>query len=414
MLQALRFLLPASLGFPSAAEATRTGENGRMVRQPIRFVRIGFRTIALHILVFVSMFVTGAVQATTFLPVQGGPGGGNFTRECSGDFIVGIYVRSGDWVDAIGLKCGIFNQTQGEFNQPPWNTPYFGGGGGADQERVCAKDRFVSAIRFNVTGEASHPFVNFIELTCTPIGGGASNTLCIQTGQGCPAAGAIVQTCPAGDPAARGIRGRTGLYVDALGLICGPKPATIPPVAVHERPEACPRGDEAPDEWSEMLNAHNERRRQHCVPPLAWSNALQKEAQAYANQCMTDQHGIPVGENLAAKAKWVDSTPVLPALTDRDAFEQAWYCEAKDNYDFDNPEIKPGFHDERCLEVNAHFTQIVWKDTCELGCGRATCTIKDAQGTPHQGTFWVCRYSPPGNVNDATVLKQQVFRRQCP
>jgi hypothetical protein len=128
--------------------------------------------------------------------------------------VVGIYVRSGDWVDAIGLKCGIFDQTIGEFKQPPWNTPFFGGSGGADQERVCAKDRFVSRIRFNLTAEASHPFVNFIELTCTPIAGGTSNTLCIQTGQGCPAAGAFVQTCPTG--------------MSAIGIGGAPEPTSTP------------------------------------------------------------------------------------------------------------------------------------------------------------------------------------------
>ena len=173
-------------------------------------------------------------------------------------------------------------------------------GGAGFPERVCDRDRFVSGIRFALTAEASHPFVDFIELTCTPlVGGGAPNTLCIETGPGtvCPSGG-FVQTCPAGNPAATGIRGRSGLYVDALGLICGPKPATIPPSAEHERPEACPTGDEVPEEWREMLNAHNERRRQHCVPSLAWSNTLQKEAQAWADQCKL-QHGVPNGENLA-------------------------------------------------------------------------------------------------------------------
>ena len=226
MLQSLKLLPSACLVLPSAAEAARTDENDcMMMGRRNRFVRIRFRAIAFHILLFVSMFVTGVVQATD-LPLGGGPGGSPFRRECSGDFVVGVYVRSGDWVDAIGLKCGIFNPTQGEFNQPPWNTPYYGAGSAAMQERVCAKDRFVSGIKFNVTGEASHPFVNFIELTCTPIAGGTSNTLCIQTGQGCPLAGAIVQTCPAGE-AATGVRSRTGLYVDALGLICGPKPAAM-------------------------------------------------------------------------------------------------------------------------------------------------------------------------------------------
>src|SRR5262245_53252143 len=110
------------------------------------------RSMRSCIAAFVFLFVAeAAVHAQTFLPVQGGSGGASFTRFCSGDFVVGIYVRSGDWIDAVGLKCGIFDQTLGEFNQPPWNTPYYGGSGGANQERVCAKDRFVSRIRFNLT-----------------------------------------------------------------------------------------------------------------------------------------------------------------------------------------------------------------------------------------------------------------------
>jgi hypothetical protein len=409
MLQSLRMLLPACLGLSSAAEAARN-EDGRMIAgQRIQFVRRRFSTIAFHTLLLVSIFVTAAVQATD-LPVQGGPGGSNFRRECSGDFVVGVYVRSGDWVDAIGLKCGIFKQTQGEFSQPPWNTPYYGGTSAAlqEQELVCAKDRFVSGITFNVTGEASHPFVDFIELTCTPMAGGASNTLCIHTGQGCPPAGAIVQTCPAGE-AATGVRGRTGLYVDALGLICGPKPSIMPGGVQHPRPEACPKGDDVPEEWREMLDAHNERRRQHCVPPLTWSNELATGAQAYATQCILDQHGAD-GENMANA--WRESglppTPVLPALTDRDAFEQTWYCEVA-NYDFTNPVFRGGFT-TNCQDVNGHFTQVVWRDTCHLGCGRAPCTING-----HQGTHWVCRYDPPGNVNtgDVAVLRQQVFPREC-
>ena len=49
--------------------------------------------ISLCTLAFVSIFLSGAAQAQTFLPVQGGPGGSDFTRECSGDFVNGIYVR---------------------------------------------------------------------------------------------------------------------------------------------------------------------------------------------------------------------------------------------------------------------------------------------------------------------------------
>ena len=41
--------------------------------------------------------------------------------------------------------------------------------------------------------------------------------------------------------------------------------------------------------------------------------------------------------------------------------------------------------------------------------------MKDENGVVHKGTHWVCRYSPPGNVNveDPDVLRDQVKRSQC-
>src|SRR5262245_18463072 len=216
-----------------------------------------FRGIAFYTLLFVAMFITAA-QATD-LPVQGGPGGSYFRRECSGDHLVGIYVRSGLWVDAIGLKCATFDQAQGTFKFPPWNTPYYGAGAAPLHERVCPNDNYVSGIRFNITQDADSPFIDFIELTCTIIAGfGGPTKDCIETGEGCYAGG-FVQTCPDGE-VATGIQGRAGLYVDAIGLICGPKPGAQKTIAVQQPTlENCPniKGDEVPAEWSEMLNAHN-------------------------------------------------------------------------------------------------------------------------------------------------------------
>ncbi len=191
---------------------------------------------------------SAAVQATD-APVQGGPGGSDFRSDCSGDYVVGIYVKSGAWVDAIGLKCGTFDATSGRFKQPPWSKPYYGGTGGAgQQEGICPPDRYVSGIRFGFTRDGDRPkYLDFVELTCTPISFNNTsepNKVCVQTGDGCwsfthtthfpplPGEGlgvfiiAAEQSC-SGLEAATGIHGRSGIYVDALGLICGPKPAAL-------------------------------------------------------------------------------------------------------------------------------------------------------------------------------------------
>ena len=144
-------------------------------------------------------------------------------------------------------------------------------------------------------------------------------------------------------------------------------------------------------------NAHNQRRKLHCVPPLTWSNQLAQSAQSYANMCILDKHGS-TGENMADSWSEINGHPVLPASTDRRAFENTWYCENK-NYDFVNPTFKGGFT-SNCQNVNGHFTQVVWKDTRELGCRRATCTING-----HQRTHWVCRYAPLAT----SILRMYLF-----
>lgn len=175
-------------------------------------------------------------------------------------------------------------------------------------------------------------------------------------------------------------------------------PLTPGPVEETERekgpivaiPEPSGGGGAAPPDMSDMLKAHNERRARHCVPPLAWSAELAQAAQAYAEKCILGQHGS-AGENMANWVTIKNGGPVLPARSDRQIFEEVWYCEIN-NYDFNAPRIVGGFKRNCDPPVNGHFTQVVWKGTQQIGCGRATCTING-----QQGTNWVCRYEPAGN-----------------
>ena len=42
-----------------------------------------------------------------------------------------------------------------------------------------------------------------------------------------------------------------------------------------------------------------------------------------------------------------------------------------------------------CDDVCGHYTQIVWSNSTEVGCGMVTCDGFD---------IWVCQYNPAGNV----------------
>ena len=79
------------------------------------------------------------------------------------------------------------------------------------------------------------------------------------------------------------------------------------------------------------------------------------------------------GENLYF---FMHSDPVVQAeLWETDRGAEEWYSEI-DLYDFSNPMFD---------SASGHFTQMVWRDTCTMGCGFAE-------------PYLVCRYSPQGNV----------------
>jgi hypothetical protein len=353
--------------------------------------------------------------AVTEFPPWGGPGGSPFHEVCpAGQFVVGAHWQSGDWLDQISITCAPVDATG--LTGPQWHGSTFGGNGGSADEKSCPP---ASVIRSGMIGR--HPtehYARFIDVACfrtTATGTSVSN---FRLGSNLPAFpgesvfGDILNGCPSGE-AVIGIQGRSGSYVDSIGLICGVF-TTAAPTNPEQRPEACRAltNDPVPDDWSEMLRAHNDLRVHHCVAPLTWSNELAQAAQAYAEKCVLNMHGSS-GENLADAWTEMNGKPVLPAVPDKQAFQQTWACEVN-NYDFANPTFKSGFT-ANCKDVNGHFTQVVWKDTCQLGCGRATCEMRDDQGVVHMGTHWVCRYKPPGNVNanDKKVLKQQVLPPLC-
>jgi uncharacterized protein YkwD len=124
-------------------------------------------------------------------------------------------------------------------------------------------------------------------------------------------------------------------------------------------------------EQQALLSLHNSYRAQHCVPAVTWSAELAASAQKWAENCWIghDSKRGHIGENIAWGGERTASSAV-----------DAWYREV-DVYNY----AKPGF-----ASSTAHFTQMVWKETKQIGCGVAKCYL----GTVR---LWVCRYGPTGN-----------------
>jgi trans-aconitate methyltransferase len=83
-----------------------------------------------------------------------------------------------------------------------------------------------------------------------------------------------------------------------------------------------------------------------------------------------------------------------PELSTTENGSIAWYSEVQ-FYDFENPANKPAD------EMIGHFTQMVWKDTCKIGCGWS-------------GNYMVCRYSPAGNILDFEETYVHYIENVCP
>jgi pathogenesis-related protein 1 len=125
----------------------------------------------------------------------------------------------------------------------------------------------------------------------------------------------------------------------------------------------------------EMPKAHNRIRQSHGVEPLAWSESLSQYAKEWADRLAAEgrlyHHPNPrYGENLYL---------ISGGDASADEVVGSWASEEKD-YDYKSNSCR-----SRC----GHYTQIVWRDSKEVGCG---------VGQSGKIQVWVCEYNPPGNV----------------
>jgi pathogenesis-related protein 1 len=123
------------------------------------------------------------------------------------------------------------------------------------------------------------------------------------------------------------------------------------------------------------------------IPPLTWSAGLALKAEAYANKlaktCSLKHSGTKgLGENLA-RFEGQKATPAMVVET----WARELRCYTYGPFGIDDCTLQCALS-SGC----GHYTQIVWRNTTQVGCGVAVC----GRGASYQ-EIWVCMYRPPGN-----------------
>ncbi len=164
-----------------------------------------------------------------------------------------------------------------------------------------------------------------------------------------------------------------------------PRVEPAPQSARQVVPIAPPRSARPSDQIeARLLAAHNAERRRVGAPPLAWSDDLEAESRAWAEELIAtgrfahdpSMHGH--GENLWAGWGGRAFTP--------EEMVGEWIAK-KAQY---RPGVFPNVSRTGDWVDVGHYTQVVWSGTTHVGC---------AVASRGDRSILACRYSPPGNID---------------
>ena len=191
--------------------------------------------------------IGNSIPNRSFLPIIGGPGGGQFQTGCNvGEYLIGLDLHAGDDVDAIRPVC--------RWNGPAHADAPFAGGNGGKLAQLRCPPSAPAVIGIDIAAEgAATVVVNNVHLFCgqpiahqTPpaypsaVFDGPSAVRSAPLFPLLPGGTSISATqgheaCPDGQYAT-GIHGRSGTWLDAVGLICAAAPPPPPAPSTSREP----------------------------------------------------------------------------------------------------------------------------------------------------------------------------------
>ncbi|XP_078589026.1 uncharacterized protein LOC144869529 isoform X1 [Branchiostoma floridae x Branchiostoma japonicum] len=179
----------------------------------------------------------------------------------------------------------------------------------------------------------------------------------------------------------------------------------------------CTGGEQDETFGPRCLAAHNEKRARHNAPPLVWDPMCAQEARRYAKKLKAEYDAsspkkYPLIHSSRDERTWaVDGKNVVhgeslywtwsqaPECTGSSKFKnpiEAWYAE-KSDYERMRGRGQPVSYGG--IRRYGHFTQMVWKNTNAVGCGRS-------DNKPNN--ILVCYYQKTGNIFSTWAFNRNV------
>ncbi|KAL0979575.1 hypothetical protein UPYG_G00186810 [Umbra pygmaea] len=136
----------------------------------------------------------------------------------------------------------------------------------------------------------------------------------------------------------------------------------------------------------EFLDTHNAYRKKHGSPPMTLSREVCNSAQKWADEWIKTKNAEKPHSNSEGYGENIyraSTNPTAKQVVDK------WYSEIQ-IYDFSKPGYQP---------KTGHFTQVVWKESTELGVGVA-----------NDGKTYIVvgQYKLPGNINTPEYYEKNV------
>lgn len=175
-------------------------------------------------LLFGSPFGAEPARATDLRAV-GGSGGNDYRFEGNAPgYVVGFQGKMGAWIDQLQIVCAGWDANAVSLLQGEPSEAVGDSTGGEPGSELCPEGWAIVETAIQVQRE---PLVlHSVVFKCRPVSGGGevvSRSFGSTEEIGGFRVSAIVEACPEGEMMS-GFHGRSGEYVDAFGMICGPSP----------------------------------------------------------------------------------------------------------------------------------------------------------------------------------------------